>query len=128
MEFSSTPPLLQVTLLFNNAGIMPCKPLLAHSEKEIEKVWNTKKSLSEIFSPGVFRQRVLSVLVHLRIPTSDADTQHGRILNIKVAGCNHHHRIAGSYSEYVEHGWGYRDPKSCSLLCLKGLLSVTMAF
>jgi len=29
----------EVTLLFNNAGIMPCKPLLAHSEKEIEKVF-----------------------------------------------------------------------------------------
>lgn len=29
----------EVTLLFNNAGIMPCKPLLAHSETEIEKVF-----------------------------------------------------------------------------------------
>ena len=34
---------LQVTLLFNNAGIMPCKPLLAHSEKEIEKVAKLEK-------------------------------------------------------------------------------------
>jgi len=28
----------EVTLLFNNAGIMPCKPLLSHTEEEVEKV------------------------------------------------------------------------------------------
>ena len=37
--FAQLSSLGQVTLLFNNAGIMPCKPLLDHSEKEIEKVW-----------------------------------------------------------------------------------------
>jgi len=29
----------EVTLLFNNAGIMPCKPMLSYSEKEIEKIF-----------------------------------------------------------------------------------------
>lgn len=28
-----------VTMLLNNAGIMPCKPLLQHSEKEIRNVF-----------------------------------------------------------------------------------------
>ena len=29
----------EVTLLFNNAGIMPCKPMFSYSEKEIEKIF-----------------------------------------------------------------------------------------
>jgi len=29
----------EVTLLFNNAGIMPCKPMLEYTEKEIEKIF-----------------------------------------------------------------------------------------
>jgi len=29
----------EVTLLFNNAGIMPCKPMLSYSEKEVEKIF-----------------------------------------------------------------------------------------
>merc|ERR1719210_2334341 len=29
----------EVTLLFNNAGIMPCKPFLNHSQAELEKIF-----------------------------------------------------------------------------------------
>ena len=81
-----------------------------------------------IFAPGVRCECVLSVLVHLWISTSNAHTQHGWIFNIKVARFNHHYLIAGPYSEHVEHGWCYGDTKSCSLLCLKGLLIFIFAF
>ena len=30
----------EVTLLFNNAGIMPCKPFMQFSEKELEKIFD----------------------------------------------------------------------------------------
>ena len=81
-----------------------------------------------IFAPGVRCECVLSVLVHLWVSTSNAHTQHGRIFNIKVARFNDHYPIAGPYSEHVEHGRCYGDTKSCSLLCLKGLLIFILAF
>ena len=87
-----------------------------------------KRTSSMIFSPGVRCECVLSVLVHLWISTSNAHTQHGRIFNIKVARFNDHYLIAGPYSEHVEHGRCYGDTKSCSLLCLKGLLIFILAF
>lgn len=80
------------------------------------------------FAPGVRCECFLSVLVHLWISTSNAHTQHGRILNIKVARFNNHYPIAGPYSEHVEHGRCYGNTKSCSLLCLKGLLIFILAF
>merc|ERR1719481_1089559 len=30
----------EVTILFNNAGIMPCKPFLNHSQADLEKIFN----------------------------------------------------------------------------------------
>ena len=52
----------QVTLLFNNAGIMPCKPLLAHSEKEVEKVEmeNSEETFFVTFAFQVFAVNVFS--------------------------------------------------------------------
>ena len=42
---------------------------------------------------------------------------------------NNDNLISGPHSEHVKHGWGDRNPKSCSLLCLKGrLISVHRSF
>ena len=53
--------IFQVTLLFNNAGIMPCKPLLAHSEKEVEKV--ERKILKRFHFCNLFSIQVFAVNV-----------------------------------------------------------------
>jgi len=50
----------EVTLLFNNAGIMPCKPLLQHSEKEIEKVFSVNV-FSQFWTIYEFLPRMLTL-------------------------------------------------------------------
>jgi len=48
----------EVSLLFNNAGIMPCKPLLSHTEKEVEKVFSVNV-MSQFWTIYEFLPRML---------------------------------------------------------------------
>jgi len=50
----------EVTLLFNNAGIMPCKPFLSHTEKEVEKVFAVNV-FSQFWCVYEFLPRMLSL-------------------------------------------------------------------
>ena len=52
---------LEVSMLFNNAGIMPCKAFMKHSPEDLERLWgvNVKShfwTLNE-FLPDFIRQR-----------------------------------------------------------------------
>jgi len=50
----------EVTLLFNNAGIMPCKPVLNYSEKEIEKIFAVNV-YSQYWTVMEFLPRMISI-------------------------------------------------------------------
>jgi len=50
----------EVTLLFNNAGIMPCKPVFSYSEKEIEKIFAVNV-YSQYWTVMEFLPRMISI-------------------------------------------------------------------
>jgi len=50
----------EVSLLFNNAGIMPCKPFLNYSEKEIEKIFAVNV-FSQYWTVLEFLPRMISI-------------------------------------------------------------------
>ena len=50
----------EVTLLFNNAGIMPCKPFLAYSQKEVEKIFDVNV-YSQFWTVKEFLPRMINL-------------------------------------------------------------------
>ena len=50
----------EVTLLFNNAGIMPCKPFMNHSQQEVEKIFNVNV-YSQFWTVHEFLPRMLGL-------------------------------------------------------------------
>ncbi len=50
----------EVTLLFNNAGIMPCKPFLTYSQKEVEKIFDVNV-FSQFWTVKEFLPRMINL-------------------------------------------------------------------
>merc|ERR1712130_838086 len=50
----------EVTLLFNNAGIMPCKPMFSYAEREIEKIFAVNV-YSQYWTVMEFLPRMISI-------------------------------------------------------------------
>ena len=50
----------EVTLLFNNAGIMPCKPIMSYSESEVEKIFSVNV-YSQFWTVKEFLPRMISL-------------------------------------------------------------------
>ena len=50
----------EVTLLFNNAGIMPCKPFLSYSQKEVEKIFDVNV-FSQFWTVKEFLPRMINL-------------------------------------------------------------------
>ena len=50
----------EVTLLFNNAGIMPCKPFMSYSEQEVDKIFSVNV-YSQFWTVKEFLPRMISL-------------------------------------------------------------------